>query len=531
MSGLTNLTNPKPVSLRGSVRPATADLVLWVLIKRSTDDLSFKNYQDFIDFVLCGGDIPTFLPQTQAEALKTPVMTELESIEKKRRLPYIDSDSYRLLKAATEAYVMVQCAVKVDVNFSDPQLTADIAKALEKAEASGTVEELTKNYNDVKLQNTYLQEVDGHPILPYLAVITRKLPELKGVLPILRLFPDAAMAQTADDCYGLLLDKLTKPCMLELIWSYWLEQGMLVQTMNAISRRMQNIRGPADADPLAMMELDYLRPLNNMLWGYIQDEQHRLSVARRAYEYDHHYGLKLEGKAVPELRTADSRSGFLESFHNLLYTTSVFFRQDDDNTVTPDGFPVLNALRHVHMLLSEGAHNQYGDLPSTARVEMMMQQWLLARPEFREVLPARVMVAYPEAWMDRVDAMKRLQNWTDTSVLQFHRLAELGEQILLSIRWGNWSEVEEANDAAIWARFWRSQIQGYIHAYSAVTGVNLAATLEESVQRELRGAQPSMLMRRRMAGEQIVPAGGAIAISSAAPGFRERQAARRVNGR
>jgi len=37
-----------------------------------------------------------------------------------------------------------------------------------------------------------------------------------------------------------------------------------------------------------------------------------------------------------------------------------------------DAFPVLNALREVHLLLAEGAHNQYGDLPWTARHEMLM---------------------------------------------------------------------------------------------------------------------------------------------------------------
>ena len=50
-----------------------------------------------------------------------------------------------------------------------------------------------------------------------------------------------------------------------------------------------------------MLEIGYLRPLNNLLWGYLQDEQHRLSLVRRAYEYDHHYGLALQGKAVPAL--------------------------------------------------------------------------------------------------------------------------------------------------------------------------------------------------------------------------------------
>ena len=93
-----------------------------------------------------------------------------------------------------------------------------------------------------------------------------------------------------------------------------------------------------------------------------------------------------------------------------------------------DGFPVLNALKEAHLILSQGAHNQFGDLPSTARIEMLMQQWILARPEFREFLPTRIMVAYPEPWMDRVDAMKKLQGWTDTSVLHFRNLAIFGEQ-------------------------------------------------------------------------------------------------------
>ena len=82
-----------------------------------------------------------------------------------------------------------------------------------------------------------------------------------------------------------------------------------------------------------------------MLWGFVQDEQHRLSVVRRNYEYDHHYGLRLEGRAVKRMQTADSRSRFIEAFHNLLRLCAVFFKQDDDTTVKADAFPVLNALR------------------------------------------------------------------------------------------------------------------------------------------------------------------------------------------
>ena len=149
-----------------------------------------------------------------------------------------------------------------------------------------------------------------------------------------------------------------------------------------------------------MVEIDPLRPLNNLLWGWVQDEQHRLTIPRRAYEYDHEYGLKLLGKAVPAIRGADSRSRFLEGFHTLLLLCSIFYKEDDDTTVMADGFPVLNALREVHLLLTQGAHNQYGDLPWTARQEFLMQQWILARPEMREFLPRRIMVDYPEPWMD-----------------------------------------------------------------------------------------------------------------------------------
>ena len=247
-----------------------------------------------------------------------------------------------------------------------------------------------------------------------------------------------------------------------------------------------------------MMEIDPLRPLNNLLWGWIQDEQHRLTMVRRALEYEHAYGIRLYGKAVPPLRAADVRSKFLEAFHNLLYIASVFYKSDDATTVVADGFPVLNALKEVHLLLSESAHNQYGDLPTTSRIENLMQQWILARPEFREFLPTRTMTALPERWMDRVDAMKTLQRWTDTSVLQFRNLAVAGEQLLLSIRFGNWADVNEPGQGANWARFWRSQVQSYIHAYRSATGVDLTSDPVISRDAETRYAQPWVHLKNRL---------------------------------
>ncbi len=149
--------------------------------------------------------------------------------------------------------------------------------------------------------------------------------------------------------------------------------------MNAIALRFQNRRSPNFRDPLAHLKLDPLRPLNNLLWGYIQDEINRLTLARRSYEYAQQYGLALVGKAVPQMQAVDNRSKFLEAFNNLLTISARFFKEDDDKTIHPDAFPTLNALKDVHLHLAQGAVNQFGDLPWTSRVEMLIQKWLLSR--------------------------------------------------------------------------------------------------------------------------------------------------------
>ena len=445
----------------------------WLLIRNTTEALSFTNYKLFMDGLFCGdwNDVGGF------EAGRFPKKAALyEDLKRHRALPFIDSDAYRVLKAATEAFVMVNCGVLTEPHAFNR--AADNAY-LEKRDipSSGKLAE-------------YLEKVDGVPMLPYLAIIRRKLPDIPISLP-------GGHEHDADLCYSILQDKLTNPCMLELIWSYWHEEGMLVQTMNAIAQRFQNVRGPGVGhDPLANFEVDILRPAQHLLWVYIQEEQHRLSVVRRNYEYDHQYGVRLEGKAVQHFRSADTRSKFLEAFHHLLRSLTVFYKQDDDTTVKADAFPILNGLKEVHLILSQGAHNQFGALTSAARIEMLMQQWLLARPEFREFLPTRIMVAYPEPWMDRVDAMKKIQGWTDTSVMHFRDLAKFGEQILLSIRFGNWSAIYEPTDAFAWARFHRPYAQGYMHAYGAATGHDLAAPLTDT---RGEGIMPSVLLSQRLA--------------------------------
>ncbi len=53
--------------------------------------------------------------------------------------------------------------------------------------------------------------------------------------------------------------------------------------------------------------LDALRPLSNLIWGYIQDTEanHLLTTRRRAFEYDHQYGLSLFAGGGFKLNSAD----------------------------------------------------------------------------------------------------------------------------------------------------------------------------------------------------------------------------------
>ena len=363
-----------------------------------------------------------------------------------------------------------------------PQLSGNTDEAIQA--------ELEQNRKD------FLQALQEESLtFPYFKLIGDRLDDI-ALKP-----PGAA----TEGCYGILRSRISPPILLELIWSYWHEEGMLVQSLKAVSMRFQNRAynvGKDGRNPMANFNLDPLRPLSNILWGYIQDEHTRLTVSRRAYEYDHHYGFTIAGKAVPRLNPADSRTKFLEAFHTLLHRASVFYREESDTTKVPDGYPLLNGLKECHLLLAEGAHNQFGDLPWTARVEMLIEQWLLARPEMRDFLSRRVMVPYPEEWMPGVDQMKDIQAWRGGTVRHYRDLGVFGEMILLSIRYGDWSDNFDENQAKVWSQYWRQEIQGYINAYRAVTGVDLSAdgdAANAALARRRATAPSALLAQRRTA--------------------------------
>jgi len=479
--------NPPPsvtVHLANAVSgPPSDQRFFWTKIREGTTRISFSYYEDFINDLFCAN--PKYF-----EGLE---LQELDQVQRKsQRLGSHVSGvaAYQLLRTATEAFLLMHCGALMDRNsFFGANLVPDPVKrrgivARELDEERRRLGEESLNVGGIiDGLNRYL----GASRLGTLTV----LPYFENVIKTS--FSRRDLGAKHPLCEGILDSRVSAdsaPCMLELIWSYWHEEGMLVQSLNMIALRFQNRMDPSGRNPLTALNLDPLRPLSNLLWGYVQDEYNRLTIQRRAYEYDNHYGLTLYGKAVQPLQSADSRTRFIEAFHQLLHRAGKFYLQDDDTTVRADAFPVLQALKEVHLLLAQGAHNQFGDLPWTARVEMLIQKWLLGRPEIGQFLNSRPMVPYTEGWMAPVDSIKKMFGWNDTSVSQFRDLGVFGEQLLLSARYGNWLEINDPTLAAEWARYWRPEVQSYVHSYRAATGADLTMAPVSTVP-------PGMLLRDR----------------------------------
>ncbi|MDO6429550.1 hypothetical protein Q4E93_03045 [Flavitalea sp. BT771] len=421
----------------------TTDKILWKAIKAHS--LKFEEYEHFIDTILDHN-----VPDAGGRHFNRK--------SAKRRSPFVKSEEYNLIKFATEFHMLSK------FGLNEKELIGYVGSSGKLPYYDFVIDRIRDDLKLDSLSEDYEDESGG----------------------------DVARREE---------QRLYNPFMTELIWSYWMEQAGLAQTMNVINLRFQNIRTDVFSDRLQRFDADPLRPLSYILWGYIQDEQHRLSLPRRVNEYDHEYGLLLTGRAVNKSNNVDTRVKFLEAFHNLLNLSFVYFKESDDTTYIADAFPVLNALREVHLLLAEGNHNAYGNLTWTARQEMMMQQYILARPEMREFLGGRVMVPYPETWMDRVDTMRHIQQWGETSVLHYYELAIHGEQILLSIRYGNWSDVTlDRNNAANWAQEFRNNIYRYTHAYRVVTGVDL--TMDKVQSTSTFAIQPAYLIQQRLMQER-----------------------------
>ncbi len=496
---ITDQTGPKPKTLDGTVNPGpflsalqapkrvilesagTANnppqTALWSVIRTRARWMAYPNFEAFVAtlFSCQPAPNPANLVANLASASASTTVAQL-------RTQY-GQDAYGLLKAAAEVFLAVLC--NPGATTTQPPSGLDVS---EPSTSSSNDRLKAEVISDEKIRNPNINWKGIHSFLspasyPYLTQLQNRL-SLSGLPSGLVDIP----------CDGI----RESFCPLELIWSYWHEEGMLVQSINAICLRFQNKRSPHLRNPLLNCQLSAIHNLSNVFFTYLQDQPNQTTLAQRAYEYVHEYGLSLVGKAVSDIQSVDSRSNFLEAFHNLCLVACRFHKEVDDATLRADPFPLLNALKELHLILAQGAHNQAGDLPRVSRVEMLIQEWMLARPEIRDFLGGAPMVPYKETWMPHVDSMKTLQGWSDVSVSQFRDLGYYGEQILLSVRYEKWIDIDDPGHAYNWAVYWRAEIQSYIHSYRAVTGVDLSSELTDSRSAAARNVQPAIHQMRRL---------------------------------
>ena len=348
--GATFLNGPLPtvpVTLRRAEVEPTPDQVFWAAIRNRTKAIRFDAFNAFIEKAICRP-----VEDSSQRKLNYPNAVRLDRQSDELYAPLHGVGAYELLKTATQVFLLLEAGLCPDGsegsnNPDSPHHYNLHPKDISDRDLFNEDDESTRFGRPISFDQLpgLLKDYLGDNRLPYIQTVISNA--FRGI--------------TEDDtvfCSGFLTSRADCPPLLELIWSYWHEEAMLVQSMNAISLRFQNRRRAAAHDPLAHLEIAPLFPVNNLLWGYIQDEHQRLSVPRRAYEYNHHYGLTLAGKAIPDFHPAETRSKFLEAFHHLLNQAGIFFKQDDDVTFNADGFPVLNALKEVHLLLSEGQQKQ-----------------------------------------------------------------------------------------------------------------------------------------------------------------------------
>jgi hypothetical protein len=115
--------------------------------------------------------------------------------------------------------------------------------------------------------------------------------------------------EAAKICHDILAEKLSNPCFIELLWSYWNEEGGLMRTLNVITGRFH---GPPRTRPTGWLgDRAAAAAEQPVVWGWIRDSPPR----------------------------------FIEALHHLLAVCAEFYVRDDDTTVIADGFGVLNVLK------------------------------------------------------------------------------------------------------------------------------------------------------------------------------------------
>ena len=203
--------------------PRSEDEILWSFINQITNRMRFEEFHEFVKPRLVGRGGPE----------------------------WYGTDAFRRLRKAAEDFVGI---------------AADPLGAVDDAERT-VVNELTRSTVLGGLDRSYVSSEGADLAQPFLRFATPN-----GDRPSRRQFAPRGQQN------GKVEFPLPNVPFVELIWNYWHEEGMLVQSLNRILARFQNRRVGPGHDSLSRFDLNPLLPLRNLLWGFVEDETRRLTV-------------------------------------------------------------------------------------------------------------------------------------------------------------------------------------------------------------------------------------------------------------
>ncbi|MGR0481512.1 MAG: hypothetical protein ACTFAL_08965 [Candidatus Electronema sp. V4] len=257
-TGMTATNSPPgksvvKVALQRTLSDPTPDQALWAAIRSSTDAVRFERYQQFIEIVFNGDNYSNILKKAAKSdngqgfsgdiALPSPIGLNLA------KLNIYGPYSYTVLKVATQAFLTLQSGLwPIDGDL--PIWAKSVSDFLSKDRKIDQEEEKQRSFSVES--STFKDKLSLYMadtcVLPY-------LDRIAGAL--LAIGPkDKFKDYEKLPYYNYILQyRATNPSLIELIWSYWHEEGMLAQTMNAIALRFQNQRSRPN-DPLAELEID-----------------------------------------------------------------------------------------------------------------------------------------------------------------------------------------------------------------------------------------------------------------------------------
>ena len=240
--GSMDIVSIPPVDI-STKRYETEAQALNVAIRNRTEAIRFDEYSKFLEQI--AKDI---VPQTE-----TLINNTISTIQKNSQTLNKYSDglekpffkgmyAYGALKLATQIFLILHnCGLEIGDGYDKE----DEGHRLGREVSKENIREELKRYLGENVR-----------LLPYFEQILQNL------------FGSGYLNEL--DLNKLLSYRVKYPCMIELIWSYWHEEGMLSQTMNAISLRFQNKKVPSARSPLANMTIDSIRSLGPLIWDHIR---------------------------------------------------------------------------------------------------------------------------------------------------------------------------------------------------------------------------------------------------------------------